>query len=290
MSDYKKIRWVLLVVLGLNWAVAFAKLFIAYITRCQSMTADGFHSLSDGTSNVIGLIGITMSAKPVDADHPYGHKKYETFFSLGIAAILMLVAFDLIKASFIRLIHPVVPEVTVISFTVMIATICVNMLVAKFEYNKGRELSSDLLIADSMHTKADVFTSAAVIISLIGISLGFPIVDPIATFVIALFIGYAVFGIIKDASRILCDTVSAIDNAQISSIVLSVKGVRACHKIRTRGRPDDICIDLHVQVDPAMSVDDAHDVSYAVETAIKKDIPQATDVLVHIEPKEAHKR
>ncbi len=290
MSNYIRIRRVLIVILVLNWAVAAAKMVVGLLTRVQSMTADGFHSLSDGTSNIIGLIGIGLSARPVDQDHPYGHKKYETFFSLGIAALLMLVAFNLIRESFSRLFNPVDPQVEPISFIVMIVTIAVNMLVVKYEYKKGKELRSDLLVADSMHTKADVYTSLSVIIALIGIKLGFPIIDPIATFIISIFIGYAAFEIIKDASRILCDTVAIMDSEKISAIVLGVNGVRACHKIRTRGRPDDICIDLHVQVDAVMNVNEGHNISYAVETALRKNIPEVTDVLVHLEPKGKPKR
>lgn len=290
MSDYIRIRRVLIVILVLNWAVAAAKMAVGLLTRVQSMTADGFHSLSDGTSNIIGLIGIGLSARPVDQDHPYGHKKYETFFSLGIAALLMLVAFNLIRDSFSRLFNPVIPQVEPISFIVMIATIVINILVVKYEYKQGKELRSDLLVADSMHTKADVYTSLSVIIALIGIKMGFPIIDPIATFIISIFIGFAAFEIIKDASRILCDTVAIIDSEKISAVVMGVKGVKACHKIRTRGRPDDICIDLHVQVDAVMSVDEGHNVSYAVEAALKKNIPEVTDVLVHLEPKDKPKK
>ena len=285
MNNYSRIRWVLIIVLVLNWAVAAAKMIVGFLTRCQSMTADGFHSLSDGTSNIIGLIGIALSARPIDEDHPYGHKKYETFFSLGIAALLMLVSFNLIRESFTRLFHPAVPQVDLRSFIVMIVTIVVNALVMKYEYKQGKDLRSDLLVADSMHTRADIYTSFSVIVALIGIKLGFPIIDPIATFIISIFIGYAAFEIIKDASKILCDTVAIMDSDKISTIVMDVKGVKACHKIRTRGRPDDICIDLHVQVDSAMHIDEAHKVSYAVEEALKKNIPEATDVLVHIEPK-----
>jgi len=285
MSNYSRIRWVLIVILGLNWAVAAAKMIVGLLTRCQSMTADGLHSLSDGTSNIIGLIGIALSARPVDEDHPYGHKKYETFFSLGIAALLMLVAFNLIRESFGKFFHPTIPQVDIRSFVVMIVTIVVNALVMKYEYKQGKALGSDLLVADSMHTKADIYTSLSVIVALIGIKLGFPIIDPIATFVISLFIGYAALEIIKDASKILCDTVAIMDSNKITTIVMDVKGVKACHKIRTRGRPDDICIDLHVQVASDMHIDEAHKVSYAVEEALKRNIPEVTDVLVHIEPK-----
>jgi cation diffusion facilitator family transporter len=108
--------------------------------------------------------------------------------------------------------------------------------------------------------------------------------DPIVTIMIAFFIAYAAFTIIRQSSNVLCDTIS-IDDSKIEKIVLSVKGVRACHKIRTRGREDDIYVDLHVQVNPEMHVDRAHKISYEIEGAIKSGIQGVTDVVVHIEPK-----
>lgn len=274
------------IVLILNWGVAFAKIFFGLLTRCQSMTADGLHSLSDGASNIVGLVGISLSARPVDWDHPYGHKKYETFFSLGIAALLILVSFNLARESITRLFHPVTAEVTLVSFAVMIFTLGINFVVMHYEYRQGKRLQSDMLVADSMHTRADILTSASVIIALVAIKIGYPVIDPIATFLIAIFIAFAALEIIKDASKVLCDTVAIIDIKRISGIVMGVKGVRACHKIRTRGRPDDIWIDMHVQVDPAMQMSQAHDVCYAIEEAVKRGIPEVTDVLVHIEPKD----
>jgi cation diffusion facilitator family transporter len=289
-SHYNQIRSVLWIVLALNWAVAAAKMAYGYMTKCSSMTADGFHSLSDGTSNIIGLIGIGLCAQPVDHDHPYGHKKYETLFSMGIAVLLFIVAFNLAKGGLARLFHPVSPEVTIESFIVMIITMAVNITVMVYEYRKGKELKSDILVVDSLHTRADIFTSFSVIIALIGVKMGFPIVDPIVTLVIAVFIVYAAFVIVKEESGILVDA-AITDPKKIEAIVLKVNGVISCHKIRTRGRPDDIYIDLHVQLAPETHLDDAHDTSYAIEGAIKEAIPEVTDVLVHLEPegKRQHK-
>jgi divalent metal cation (Fe/Co/Zn/Cd) transporter len=101
---------------------------------------------------------------------------------------------------------------------------------------------------------------------------------------ISLFIAWAGLGIAKASSDVLCDTAPLVDVTKISSIVLGIKGVRACHKIRTRGRPDDIHVDLHVQVAPDMHMDTAHKISFTIEDEIKKNIPQITDVLVHMEP------
>ena len=282
---YSRISRILAAVLVLNWAVAFAKIIWGFFTRCESMTADGLHSLSDGASNIIGLVGIAISSRPVDADHPYGHRKYETFFSLGIAMLLFFVAIELVKESIGRFANPVVPRVDLTSFIVMLVTIVVNMGVMRYEYRKGKELGSDILISDAMHTRADIFTSFTVIAALVSIRLGYPILDPIVTLVIAAFIGHTGVEIIKGASRILCDSVVIADAKKISNIVLKVSGVKTCHKIRTRGRPDDICIDLHVQVDPAMHIDQAHKISCAIEEAIKNGIQGVSDVLVHIEPK-----
>ncbi len=283
---YVYIRRILIWVLILNWTVALAKILYGLFSRCASMTADGFHSLSDGTSNIIGLIGIRLAYQPKDQDHPYGHKKYETFFSLGIALLLFIICFNILKGGLNRLYNPVTPQIDIKSFTVMIVTLCINFLVMNYEYKKGRLLQSDILVSDSMHTKADIFTSLSVIIALIVIKLGYPIIDPIVTIIIALFIARAGFAIARQSSRILCDTAVILEDKKIVDIVLSIKGVKTCHKIRSRGRPDDIHVDLHVQVNPDMHVDRAHKISYDIEEEIKKNIPEVTDVVVHIEPKE----
>jgi cation diffusion facilitator family transporter len=273
-------------VLILNWAVALAKIIYGYSSRCFSMTADGFHSLSDGTSNIIGIVGIHFACQPVDKDHPYGHKKYETLFSLGIAAMLFIVSFNLLKQGWQRLQHPVYFQTDLGSFAVMLITLAVNIYVMRYEYKRGTTLKSDILVSDSLHTRADIFTSFTVIISLIVTKLGFPLIDPIVTILIALFIGYAAFEIAKQSSDVLCDTAVFLDDQKVKDIVLKTEGVLACHKIRSRGRIDDIHIDLHVQVNPRMHINSAHQISYRIEEAIKSAIPGITDVVVHMEPQD----
>jgi len=285
-THYSNIRKILLIILVLNWAVAFAKIIYGLLSRCASITADGFHSLSDGASNIIALIGIHFASQPTDSDHPYGHRKYETLFSLGIAAALFIVAFNLAKEGIHRIQHPIAPQIDIKSFGVMLITLCINIRVMRYEYKKGKILKSDILVSDSMHTKADIFTSLSVIIALIVIKLGFPIIDPIVTILISLFIVHAGYDIIRESSRVLCDTAAIMDVKKIVDIVLGVKGVKTCHKIRTRGRSDDIHVDLHVQVAPDMHIEQAHKICYAIEETIKQRIPEITDVVVHMEPKD----
>jgi len=282
---FSEIKRVLVVVLALNWLVAAAKIIYGLVTNFTSMTADGFHSLSDGTSNIIGLVGITLACRPPDKDHPYGHKKYETLSSLGIAALLFFVCFNLAKEGLKRLYHPLFPQVNGMSLAVMIITIVINVLVMKYEYKAGKRLKSDILVSDSLHTRADIFTSISVVAAMASIKLGFPVLDPIVTIMIAAFIAHAAINILSQGSNVLCDTIVVMDDKKIADVVLSVKGVRTCHKIRTRGREDDIHVDLHVQVHPDMHVGRAHEISYKIENAIKENIQGVTDVVVHIEPK-----
>jgi cation diffusion facilitator family transporter len=288
MTDLKKhfgqIQKVLVIVLILNWLVAVAKMVYGIISKSSSMTADGLHSLADGTSNVIGLIGIYFCSQPKDEDHPYGHKKYETLFAMGIAAMLLLVAFNLAKQGFARILHPVVPTVGFGSFMVMLITIAVNVTVMIYEYRAGKRLGSDILIVDSMHTRADIFTSVSVIAALIGVKLGYPIVDPIVTLVIACFVTYSAFEIIKQESGVLCDAVAITDTKKIEDVVLAIEGVKRCHKIRTHGRMDDVHLDLHVQIDGNMPLSQSHQLCHRIQAEIKTALPQISEVLIHLEP------
>jgi cation diffusion facilitator family transporter len=285
---FKKIRQVLICVLILNWGVAAAKLFYGWVTRSASMKADGFHSFSDGASNLLGLIGIWIASRPVDRTHPYGHKKFETLASVMISGLLFLICFNVVREGVLRFLHPIVPEVNVRSFLVMGVTLAINMGVMIYETRKGKALGSDILISDALHTRSDILTSSSVIITLIGIKLGYPILDPMASLIIALFIGYAALDILKESSRVLSDGV-AIRTEEIESVVRAIRGVKECHKVRSRGRPDDIHIDLHVLVDPGMDVHKAHHLSYAIENKIKRDFRGVTDVVVHMEPMEEEK-
>jgi cation diffusion facilitator family transporter len=283
-NHYRLVQRVLWIVLVLNWLVAVAKIVFGLISHASSMTADGFHSLTDGISNLIGLVGIYFSSQPRDEDHPYGHKKFETLFALGIAAMLLLVAFNLARGGINRIAHPVIPTIDLASFVVMIVTLVVNVLVMTYEYRRGVVLHSDILVVDSMHTRADIFTSLSVIVALVAVKLGYPILDPIITLVISCFIAWSAWEIIHQESGILCDAVAIADPSKIIAVVLRIDGVRGCHKLRSRGRLDDVHIDLHVQVDGNMTLNESHQLSHRVQADIIAAFPEVSDVLVHLEP------
>jgi len=283
-KHYLEVQKVLWLVLGLNWAVAIAKMVYGYLSDSSSVAADGLHSLSDGTSNIIGLVGIRFCSQPEDQDHPYGHRKYETLFALGIATMLLMVVVSLVKAGITRIINPVVPQIGAAGFVVMLVTLAVNATVMLYEYRRGRELQSDILIVDSMHTRADIFTSLSVIVALIAVKLGLPILDPVITLLISAFIAWSAFQIIRQESGILCDAVAISKTQDIERIVLAIDGVKGCHKIRSRGRLDDVHLDLHVQVDGTITLQDSHYLSHIIQQKVMSALPQVTDVLVHLEP------
>jgi cation diffusion facilitator family transporter len=142
---------------------------------------------------------------------------------------------------------------------------------------------SDILLADSAHTRSDIYVSLSVIVTLIAARIGYPRVDVFVAIGIAFAIGRAGFRIMKRSSEVLCDT-AVLDTSRIEAICSSINGIRKCHKIRTRGREDDINIDLHVVVDQEMRVQDAHALTHELERRLKTEIPGVTDVQIHVEP------
>ncbi len=283
MHRFKKVQQVLVLVLFLNLAVAFAKIIYGTLTSTLSMTADGYHSLFDGVSNIVGLVGIFIASRPPDRDHPYGHQKYETFASIFIAVLLLFVGFEIFQNALHRFLVRSTPEVTALSFIIMLGTMGVNYLVTRYEQGKGVALRSQVLIADSMHTKSDIYVSFSVIVSLVAIRSGFPLLDPLIALFISIIIFRAGFRIMKENSRVLLD-MSRLEEDEICHLVMGVDGVLDCHKIRTRGGMGDIRIDMHVLVQPDMPLEDAHIIAHRVSKTLKAEYEDVSDVVVHLEP------
>jgi cation diffusion facilitator family transporter len=280
---YLAVRKVLLQILVLNWLVALLKIAVGSLFGVMSMVADGFHSFSDGTSNIIGLVGITLASQPKDLDHPYGHRKIETFTALGIAALLLIVCYEIFRAALDRFFHPVLPQAGPLTFAVMAVTLAVNVWVVYYEQKKGNQLKSPILIADALHTRTDIFVSTLVVISLISVRLGFPLFDLIAALVIIVMIIVTAAQIIRQVFDVLVDR-AVIDHKMIEALLLVHPEVRFCHKVRSRGPEDDVHVDLHISVDPKMSVEASHQLSHDLQTELKKQLPSVTDVFIHIEP------
>ncbi len=283
MNQYRDIRRVLWWVLFLNLLVAGSKLLYGHLTQSLSMWADGVHSSFDGASNVIGLVGIWAASSPPDESHPYGHRKYETFASFGISILLFLTCFHIIRDSIYRFNSTETPIITPLSFGIMLVTMGINFTVMRLEKRRGRELKSDILIADSMHTRSDLFTSTSVLVSFIAVSIGIRILDPLVALIIAGFIGKTGFEILREVSSVLSDS-SRIDPRLIRETAMRIPEVQDCHGVRTRGTQNHIYVDFHIDVSSEMPADKAHALVHEVEALIQKELSEVVDVVIHVEP------
>jgi cation diffusion facilitator family transporter len=259
------------------------KLFLGYTTGAVSIVSDGFQSLADSAANVIGLVGMRAARKPPDADHPYGHRKFETLAAAGIFVFMLVAVFEIGRSALKHFSSAATPEVTLVTFVVMLATLAVNIGIVRYEAGEARRHNSELLLADSVHTRTDVYATIGVLISLGGVRLGYPLLDPIGGLVIAVLIARTGFEIARDTSGILADRV-VIDEEDIRKVVMSVPGVLGCHHIRTRGPIDYVFLDLHVWFQADARLAEAHAVSHVVKDRLMEQYPQIADAIIHIEP------
>jgi cation diffusion facilitator family transporter len=283
LTRTREISRVLLIVLALNLIVAGAKLAFGFWTGAVSILSDGLHSLTDSASNVLALVGIRYAREPADPRHPYGHRKFETLAAAGIFVFLLLVLIQVVQTAVRRLASGEPPEVTTQSFVVMALTLGINLCVVRYESREARRLKSELLMADSHHTRSDVLTSIAVVVALAGAAMGWPILDPVAALVIAVFIGRAGYQIARETSGVLADE-AVLDAAHIRRVVGEVPEVVGCHQIRTRGSIDHAFLDLHVWFPADMRLDEAHRLSHLVKDRLLQAFPALADVIIHIEP------
>ena len=285
MSYYGAVRRILIIIFVFNIVTALAKGGYGLFTGSLSMEADGLHSIFDSTANIIGLVGISLAARPPDSDHPYGHAKYESFASIGIAILLFTSCIQLILAAANRLQSGSTPEITDLSFIIMAITLVINIGVSTYEYVLGKKLKSSILVADSMHTRSDIYASLGVILGLIAVDMGYPLADPIIALAICVLIIHTGLEIIRDTSPALLDR-APVEAKAIVDLAESVDGVCSCHAVRTRGLASEIYVDLHIGVDAELKMDAANMVSDEVERAIKSKIPGVRDVVVHLESKD----
>lgn len=231
----------------------------------------------------MGLIGLRIARKPPDANHPYGHRKFETLAAAGIFVFLLFVVVEVVQSAFTRLRSGAAPDVTPLSFIVMIATVVTNLLVLRYEAAKGRALNSELLLADAAHTRSDVWTSCTVLLALGAVRLGYPMLDPLGALVVAVFIARAGLQIGLESSSILADRV-VLDEERIRRVVMSVPAALGCHRIRTRGTFDHTFLDLHVWFAADTTLHEAHRLSHVVKDRLMDAFPQIADAIIHIEP------
>jgi cation diffusion facilitator family transporter len=283
VENFKGVRFVLIYTMVLNLVATVAKVAVGYLTGSLSLLADGFDSFFDSFSNVIGLVAIYVARRPPDEDHPYGHRRYEILMTLVVSVLLFATCFQILSSAYQRLLHPTQPEINLWSFASLLVSVAVHVYVTLYEQRRGKELKSEFLIADALHTRADIFVSVGVMAGLIVVHFGYPVIDTILAVVIAFMIAKIGLDIVRNSTRILMDA-AAIDAGQVADIVRHVPGVQSFHHIRSRGQEDDVHLDFHIRVAPQMPLEEAHHVAHEVQRQIQAKMPAVRDVIIHVEP------
>ncbi len=286
---YRAIRRVLLVVLGVDLLLAGSKGLYGHLTGSLGMLSDGFHSAVHALGGVVSLIGARLATRPPDEHHPYGYEKYEPLVAMGVAVLMFIAVWKILVSVWSRVHSPEVPVVTDLSFVIMGVDVILSIGLATWEHHMGQQLSSTMLEADARRVWSDTLVSMSVIVGLVAARLGLSWLDAAVSIVVAAFIASSAWSIVRGASRVLSDAAVG-DVKSIERAACSVTGILGCHRIRARGVSGMVRVDLHILVDPKMTVEESHRLAREVEHRIQKQVGGITEVLVHVGPAVPHAR
>ena len=271
-------------VLWINLGVVALKL-VAYVSsNALSVVAETVHSALDASNNVFALLIARVAVRGPDDDHPYGHAKFETLGALVLVGFLSITVFELVQRAVIRLLSDQPPDVrgTPLAMAVMAASALVGLGVTVWEARRGRQLGSDILLADAAHTRSDVLTTTAVLGGLIAVHAGYSAVDPWITIAVAVIIARTGLAIVRETVPVLVNE-RAVDPTRIQRLAEAVPQVDAAYQIRSRGRPGQMFAELTIAVAPELDVTRSHQVADEVERRVSNELG-ASEVVVHVEP------
>ncbi|MBC8493781.1 MAG: cation transporter [Candidatus Thioglobus sp.] len=267
--------------------LAIFKVIAGVLGNSGALIADGIHSFSDLLSDGIVLYAAKHAHEEADEDHPYGHQKFETVATLGLAIILALVGVGIIVDGFDRLNNPA--ELTHINLLLGVAGISIfsKEMLYWYTLNVAKKYNSDMLKANAWHHRSDALSSVVVFAGVLGAAFGFVYLDAVAAIIVGLMVIYIAWELGSSATKELVDT--SIDADQIEKLRYAlgqISGVNSVHSLRTRKIGHTISADVHVQVDPFLSVSEGHIISVSVERVAKQCLRELTDVTVHIDPED----
>jgi len=281
----KQIKSITYLGMIVNIALAVIKIAIGVFAASLALVADGIHSLSDLATDVAVLLGLRLGSKAPDQSHPYGHGRAETFSAALIALILILVGGAMIYYATMAIARD---EVTTPNIGILIAAI-VSMAAKEWLYRATKKIAiqshSAALYANAWHHRSDALSSVAVAIGFILLELGFGHGDQIAAIAVGMMIIWVGIRVISDSMREL--TESAVDQGTIEHIERIINAnnqIHQWHKLRTRTVGREVFLDLHILVDPDLSIADAHEIAENLEETLDKQISRPVNITVHIEP------
>jgi len=280
MKEVYKPIWVSII--G-NVLLSLLKLIVGFLYSSIALISDGVHSLSDVITSVAGYFGIRVASKPPDKDHPFGHSRFEPLVAFLIGEALLVVAYEIGRDSFWRLLRGESIQVNWIMLGVAVLSIIVKEAMFRYSVYVGRKLNSQILIADAYHHRSDVLSSVAVLIGLGLQRFGFSKGDALAGLIVSIFLVKVSIEIILENVGYLTGRAPSFEVCEeIKKRALSVPNVLGIHDLRAHYVGNKLHVELHVEVPPELTLKEAHDVSEEVKRRIEE-IPEVDRVFVHVD-------
>ncbi|MCR3884273.1 cation diffusion facilitator family transporter [Methanotrichaceae archaeon M04Ac] len=289
----KVVRQVTLAGLAINLALSAVKFAAGILGNSQAVVADAVHSLSDTATDVAVLVGVKFWSKPPDGCHPHGHQRIEFLVTIFIGLLLAAVALGLVYNALVTLQVPHRSPPGLIAFFAALLSIFSKELLYRWTISVGREIKSTALIANAWHHRSDGLSSVPTAAAVAGAALvpGLAFLDHLGAIVVSMFILQAAWKIVRPSVEQLVDRGAPEEICRgIEQLAATTPGVRAVHAIRTRHIGSGIEVDLHVLVDPEISVEEGHRISEEVERRLVEYVSDVVDVVVHLEPYNAEER
>lgn len=283
---YNKVRKVTLIGSAVDFLLGIAKILVGWVAHSQALIADGIHSLSDLATDFIVLYAAKHAHKEADEDHPYGHGRIETLATVGLGVTLVIIAGGIAYDAVLRLNDlDKLLQPGLLALVVAAVSVVAKEWIYHYTINVARYLRSDMLMANAWHSRSDAITSVVVVIGIAGAMFEYPYLDAVAAVAVAVMIAKIGVDLVRTSSKELIDT--ALEPQEIDTIrghISSVSGVRAMHMLRSRKSAGDAFVDVHIQVDPRLSVSDGHQVGETVRRQLMDKVDIVSDVTVHIDP------
>jgi len=268
-----------------NIFLATAQVLIGIFAKSQALVADGVHSLSDLLSDFVVLMAGYQSRKAPDADHQYGHQRYENAASLVLGLLLLAVGIGMLWSAAVKFHDPsAIPTVHSIALWVAVTALISKELLFRFMLAVAQRVRSSMLVANAWHARSDAASSLVVAIGIIGNLMGYPILDPIAALIVGFIVGKMGWSFAWDSLHDLMDRAAGVEETEaIRATLLATPGVLALHDLRTRKMGDLIVVDVHLEVDGHMNVFAAHDIAEQARDNVMNE-HQVLHVMTHIDP------
>ena len=267
--------------------LAVGKILVGWLAGSTSVVADGLESAGDVLASSIVLLGFTVAARPADQNHPYGHGRYETLTGLLVGLILLGGGVGICYRS-LRHVAEVHTAPASYAFIPLIISLLAKSVLSATKFRQGRRIHSAAIIADAWNDLVDII-SAGVAMTALGLTLWDPArflaADHYGGFAVGVIVLFTGISVAKETSARLSDAMPNSDVIdQIRRTALEVPGVAGVEKLFARNTGLQYHVDLHLELDPAMSVRQAHDIANQVRFTIRREVPWVADVLVHVEP------